>query len=90
MTSIAPDELRHASLSWQVDAWLQSRLDDEARARVEAARTEAMGQLRSELGKRVDPELTRSAGLPDAEQAKTLLARLQDQLTQSSLSKLAN
>jgi hypothetical protein len=42
---IAKDETRHATLAWRVAAWLDGRLDREARARVEAARRAAAERI---------------------------------------------
>jgi hypothetical protein len=49
MRAIFPDEERHAELAHDVHAWLVTRLDDEARARVEAARREALDELSREF-----------------------------------------
>ena len=45
MRSIAPDELEHAALGWDVAAWAEARLSTDARARVHAARTAAARKL---------------------------------------------
>jgi len=49
MRAIAPDELRHAALGWTIAAWIDGKLDDAARARVAAARTEAARTLVCDL-----------------------------------------
>jgi hypothetical protein len=38
MQRIAPDETRHAALAWTIAQWLDTKLNDGARARVRAAR----------------------------------------------------
>jgi len=45
MRSIAPDELEHAALGWDVAAWAEARLSTDARARVHAARAAAAREL---------------------------------------------
>lgn len=45
MARIAPDETRHAELAWDVGAWLDTQLSDDARARVRLARTQAAEAL---------------------------------------------
>lgn len=46
---IAHDETRHAALSRELDRWLSARLSPAARARVGAAKTAALDELRAEL-----------------------------------------
>jgi len=45
MTAIAPDELRHAALAWDVAAWAETKLGAAARARVRKARRGATARL---------------------------------------------
>ena len=45
MRAIAPDELRHATLGWDVAAWADSKLDAAARERVRSARQRALESL---------------------------------------------
>jgi hypothetical protein len=54
MASIAPDELRHAALGWDVAAWAETKLDASARARVRQARHDAVAAIIEET--RHDPE----------------------------------
>jgi len=49
LSVIARDESRHAELSWELASWLDTQLDAPARARVEAARQNALVELRHEL-----------------------------------------
>jgi hypothetical protein len=75
--TIAPDELRHAELSWAIDAWALGRLAPEARARVEAARREAWLALEREAEESTLPEeVARRAGLPSPEVARRLVREL--------------
>jgi len=66
--SIARDEARHALLSQDIDAWLRGRVDP---ARVDAARDEALRELRAGFASR---ERAPGLGLPDARASEALLA----------------
>lgn len=66
---LARDESRHAALAARIDAWLLSRLDREACARVELARERALASLRLSLSHDPLPGL----GLPSAAHAHALL-----------------
>ncbi|HWZ87964.1 MAG TPA: hypothetical protein VNW92_03915 [Polyangiaceae bacterium] len=64
MKRIARDETRHAALSWSVGSWLETRLDTEARCRVERAKqAEARLILRSAESDGTTP-FAAAAGLP--------------------------
>jgi len=77
LARIAPDELRHAELSYAIDAWALGRLSPEARARVEAARHEAWLQLeRDSVASTLPEETARQAGLPTPEVAQRLVREL--------------
>ena len=80
MGVIAVDETRHAALGWAVAAWAESRLDDEGRARVRAARRAAVRAVRGGATREVPPSLVREAGLPDATSAARMLAVLEVKL----------
>jgi hypothetical protein len=45
MARIARDETRHAALAFDIDAWLRTRLEASARARIEGARRDAFANL---------------------------------------------
>lgn len=75
MTRIGADEARHAALSWAIAAWAEPRLDPAARARVEAARAEAMAGLHAGV-QEVPAALQRLAGLPPVEVQRRLVAGL--------------
>jgi hypothetical protein len=68
MLRIARDETRHAALSWQVAAWINSRLAPEERRRVERARHAASLELLQQLQNEAPP-WARAAGLPDSHTA---------------------
>jgi hypothetical protein len=76
MVRIARDETRHAALALQVDAWLCARLDPGARRRVETARRHAMHQLSMDRSAEVSGSVLDRAGLPRANEASWLAARL--------------
>lgn len=71
MRGIAQDELRHATLSWQIDAWARGALDDDGRAALDRARDEAVEALRASLGP-VASVLVERAGLPVMADAQRL------------------
>ncbi|RKH13546.1 hypothetical protein D7V97_05495 [Corallococcus sp. CA053C] len=80
--TIAPDELRHAELSWAIDAWALGRLSSEARARVEAARSEAWLALERDAEASLLPgAVARTSGLPSAQVARRLVRELARALT---------
>src|SRR5262245_13239428 len=69
--SIADDEARHAALGWAIDAWVRTRLDASAHARIDAAREAAV----RELFEGHDAEALAVLGLPYGVEAHDLLAR---------------
>jgi hypothetical protein len=74
MARIAADETRHAQLSWDLAAWLDTRLDDAERREVERARKEEIACLHQDLESRsyVDAAL----GLPAAHESRALAGAL--------------
>jgi rubrerythrin len=74
-SAIARDEARHASLSWALARWIEPRLDENARARVDRARARAVRHLANAMR---DPEarLAADAGLPSAAESRALLTSL--------------
>jgi hypothetical protein len=80
LAAIAGDELGHAELSWEIARWIEPRLDDAARARVDAARGEAASRLREEVLGSPDRALVAVAGLPRADDAAALVGALQREL----------
>jgi rubrerythrin len=80
MAGIAADEARHAELSHDLDAWIRTQLDDEAVARVDAARRRAARELLAGMQGERDPELCARAGLPATATARRLCEGLHAQL----------
>lgn len=72
MGVIADDETRHATLSFDIAAWFERTLDDDAREATRAAREEALQSLRAELDARVPTDLGREAGVPSPDVAIAL------------------
>ncbi len=70
---IAADEARHAELARDVDAWCRTRLDAAALARVDAARDQAVEQLRERVGTNLTALLVEATGLPTQPRARRLL-----------------
>jgi hypothetical protein len=64
--AIAEDELRHAELSIEIDAWARTKLGPAARCRVDAARARAIGRLSRGVGTKVPASLVSELGMPDA------------------------
>lgn len=81
MHAIAEDETRHAGLAWDVAAWLEPQLAPEARREVEAARVQAIAELRANLASEPAPALRQVAGMPGAASAIKML----DALTETFL-----
>ncbi|MBZ4336145.1 hypothetical protein [Corallococcus sp. AS-1-12] len=84
--AIAPDELRHAELSWAIHAWALERLSPEARERVDSARREAWRELEQDAASsHVPDEVARNAGLPSADVARRLVRELASELMPEAL-----
>jgi hypothetical protein len=75
MSRIADEELAHAQLAWDVDAWIRSQVDEATSARLDRARRHAADQLVAASLAPVDPFLVHQAGLPDTAAARTLAER---------------
>ena len=63
---IAEDELRHAELSIEVDAWARTKLTPAAQKRVEAARTRALAKLAKGVKTALPDALVAELGMPDS------------------------
>ena len=75
---IAPDEIRHAQLAWDLHRWLIGHLDADARERVTAAQAAALASL--EARARAQARRTPAAlGMPPAGVARDLGAFLGQQ-----------
>ena len=80
MARIAADEARHGELAHAIHDWAMSRLSDDERATVHAARQRAIAGLLEGLAEPVDAELAQCAGVPAPQQALYLARQLADQL----------
>ncbi len=76
MGAIAVDEMRHASLAWQVAAWLEPRLSEAERAAVREAREGARATLEARVERGYDRGLGEALGLPPPGLAARLVASL--------------
>lgn len=76
MAGIAADEVRHAALSWSVAAWANHVLPKPARARIAAAKEQAVQTLRAEVAQAPAAGLQALLGLPSPEQAQALVDSL--------------
>jgi hypothetical protein len=76
MKTIAPDEARHASLSWRIAEWIDTRLGSTERAAVREARATAIDVLMRELEQAPDPSIVTVAGAPMPTQARILVGAL--------------
>jgi hypothetical protein len=78
MREIAPDELRHAALAWAIATWADTRLSDDARARVADARDAASRALAEDARREPHDEIAKVTGAPRAAIASGLVARMQE------------
>jgi hypothetical protein len=85
MKRIARDETRHAELSWAVARWIEPQLDADTRHRVREAQAKAVAALVGEAGHEPDARLTERLGVPDASQARAVLAELEAALWDAGL-----
>ncbi|WP_434301532.1 hypothetical protein [Corallococcus exiguus] len=84
--TIAPDELRHAELSWAIDAWALDQLSPAARERVNTARSEAWRELEQDAASSHLPDaVARHSGLPSADVARRLVRELASELMPGAL-----
>lgn len=78
--TIAEDELRHAELAAAIDRWVVSQLDDDARAQLAAARTEAAAQLALRMTAPIPTRLREVVGLPSTTTAQKMLTAMNERL----------
>jgi rubrerythrin len=76
MEGIARDELGHAALSWDLGAWLATRLSAEEQALVEAQRTRAVAELGQELEGALPEPWARALGVPSRPVARAIFASM--------------
>lgn len=72
MAIIARDETRHAELSWDVGAFLATRLSPRSLAKVTRERARTAERLLAEAERAPDPMLAELAGLPQPRDARAL------------------
>ena len=80
MHELAADERRHATLSFELAAWLDKRLSDAERAEVAAAYERAIAELRLQVRTQPSEPLRSLAGIPDLVTASALFDALDAQL----------
>lgn len=83
MDRIARDELGHAQLSWDVAAWLDSRIDDGARQAVSLERERALADLGRSVrsARREEPRsFAHAVGMPSPAAREAALGLLEAQL----------
>lgn len=81
MVTIAREETEHAALSWDLAAWLESKLDVDERLSLDRERHDAVLELAREVARTTDPTLVAVAGIPTENEAATLLGELVPALT---------
>jgi hypothetical protein len=80
MAGIARDEIAHAQLAWDVDAWAASRLSPAQVAACRQRRREAGARLAAAAGQAIDERLASAAGLPSPAAAAWLAGGTRDAL----------
>jgi hypothetical protein len=80
MQQIAEDETRHAQLSWELAAWLDTQLSEEQRAHVARERAQAQATLWGELDVGLDSDACATLGYPTPPVCAQLLRGLSEQL----------
>jgi hypothetical protein len=76
METIARDELRHAALAWEIEAWAAPRLSAGQRAVLARAKRRAAARLVAEVAAEVDGSERLALGLPGAQDAAKLARAL--------------
>ncbi len=74
---IAHDETRHATLSWGLDAWMQSRLSAEEQEKLTQIKQQAFAKLKRDFSIELSEELRDVLGLPTAAQSIKMLEQLE-------------
>jgi hypothetical protein len=80
LKSIAHDETNHAELSWDLKAWLDTRLTAAEREQVRVAMLDAIAQLDCEASAEPAAECRSAAGVPSAEHAHAFIAALRKEV----------
>ncbi len=76
MVLLAEDEIRHASLAWEVASWVEPLLPSWDRSRVANARLSAARELREQAEQPPNPDLAAPTGIPDRPRTLALLDAL--------------
>lgn len=79
-SQVADEEARHAELSWDLHAWLMSRLSPAEQREVKEAQRRAWDELVLELAEEPDRDVQRVAGVPSRSTALELARDLAVQL----------
>jgi hypothetical protein len=80
LSTIAEDETRHATLSWDIDRWLRPRLTSGLQASVVRAQRQAVDNLRNARELMEDEDDRRLAGVPSAAHCRQMIDCLAPQL----------
>jgi rubrerythrin len=80
MEAVARDELEHAALSWDLDAWLCARLAPGEHAAVEAARADAVREVEREIEEAMPDTWARALGVPSRAEARSMFAGMRAEL----------
>jgi hypothetical protein len=83
--SIAIDETRHATLSWQLARWADTRLRPNERRSVAGRGGEALHRLGRELTRSRADAVHRVTGLPREDEARRLFAALRPHLYSTTI-----
>jgi hypothetical protein len=80
MRTIAVDETRHATLSWAIDAWAQSKLGPQQRRALSRARRQSVANLLAESARGWQRVIRDQAGMPSAEASLHMAKRMDETL----------
>jgi rubrerythrin len=78
MEQIALDELGHAALSWDLAAWLETRLSGEERAAVAEERARAVAELEGEIAQEVPSAWRAALGVPSQAESVAIFAGMRE------------
>jgi hypothetical protein len=80
MLRIARDELGHAALSWDLAAWLETRLSAEETRAVADERARAVAELEGEIEQALPPAWRAALGVPSREEARAMFAGMREEV----------
>jgi hypothetical protein len=78
MLRIARDELGHAALSWDLAAWLETRLSAQETRAVAEERARAVTELEGEIEQALPLAWTAALGVPSREEARAIFAGMRE------------